>query len=647
MNRNSVKKKAACVAATVLALSMTVSTPLGVLAQESTADTTTTLVNLETEGKSAPLGIDTQNPVFSWQMISDVTGASQKNYQIVVSQSDGTQVWDSGKVDSDSSLDIAYEGEALEPCTVYNWTLTVEDNSGNTLTSQSTFETSKLSTELDAWNGAKWIGADELSLNAASTTLFDITTKVQIPEGSNKASVIFGANDFRYNNKLYNLYQLEGENYFRAELDVTNAGTEEGAAINIYRVGFFPEDTPDQPYMTINLANNPTTNLNELITAENKNEQHELELSMSTCTLRVSIDGTAVITGETENAFTGEKSPSSDIVLADWGNSDVMSVPNLNSIGFAADAGETAVFTDFELQNPSYGTGTVFGQNIGATYAIWDGKDGITVDQNSITVTGGENGTLSYADPSYGSEPYVRTSFEAKENIASARLYLAFQGIGNFYINGQEVAADEWFKQGSMEYREEIGYNVYDVTDYVTSGSNAMGAVMGEGWWTGHPQNYDDSLYNYYGDKEALLANLVITYEDGSTDVITSDDNTWQYYGQGPVKSASIFEGETYDATAEAAVENFSSSDYDAEAAGWRQAEAIETRKAFADQDLIVRDDDEVHVIRELDATLVGETKEGSSSYIYDFGENVAAVPQITIPAEYAKEGETITVRVA
>ena len=51
-------------------------------------------------------------------------------------------------------------------------------------------------------------------------------------------------------------------------------------------------------------------------------------------------------------------------------------------------------------------------------------------------------------------------NYEAKDNIASARLYLAFQGIGNFYINGQEVAPDEWFKQGSMEYRDEIGYNV-------------------------------------------------------------------------------------------------------------------------------------------------------------------------------------------
>ena len=88
---------------------MTVSTPISILAEDNTASTSTALTNLETEGKQAPIGIDTQTPVFSWQMISDVTGVAQKSYQIVVTKADGTQVWDSGKVESDISLDIAYE----------------------------------------------------------------------------------------------------------------------------------------------------------------------------------------------------------------------------------------------------------------------------------------------------------------------------------------------------------------------------------------------------------------------------------------------------------------------------------------------------------------------------------------------------------
>ena len=67
MNRNSVKKKAACAAAAVLALSMTVSTPISILAEDNTASTSTALINLETEGKQAPsyaISKDTSDSTF-------------------------------------------------------------------------------------------------------------------------------------------------------------------------------------------------------------------------------------------------------------------------------------------------------------------------------------------------------------------------------------------------------------------------------------------------------------------------------------------------------------------------------------------------------------------------------------------------------
>ena len=95
---------------------------------------------------------------------------------------------------------------------------------------------------------------------------------------------------------------------------------------------------------------------------------------MQTCNLLISIDGTEVIAEEIEDENTGEVSPSSEILLADWGDSDVMSVPNLNSIGFAAEEGESAVFTDFALNNPGYGTGVLFDATTGATYSIWGRK---------------------------------------------------------------------------------------------------------------------------------------------------------------------------------------------------------------------------------------------------------------------------------
>lgn len=606
---------------------------------------TTSIVNLKTEGKENPLGVDVANPVFSWQMTSDAVGISQAAYQLVVQKADdNTVVWDSGEVSSGDSVAVTYDGNSLEASTGYNWSVVVKDNFGSEIVSEPAyFETSLLSTELSAWDGAEWIGADELSLDAAGSTLFDISTKVQIPEGSTGASVIFGADDFRLKNKLFNIGMKEGENYFRVELDISKINENGGAAINIYRVGYFDGDTPDQPFMVINKANNPVTNLDELITNDNKNQIHTLELNVVTSTLTMLIDGQEIAVSAGSNG----SGTTAGIVLSDLGSSDAMTFPNLNSIGFAAEAGQKAVFTDFELKNPGLGTGTLFGEQTGATYGIWDDKEGIAIEGNKITVTGTEADIIVYGDPSYASEPYLRTDFTLNNQVASARLYMGIQGIGDFYINGEEVAPNEWFKQGSMEYREEIGYNVYDVTDYLTQGENAMGAVLGEGWWTGHACTFSDGTYNYYGDQEALLAKLVVNYTDGSSETIVTDDETWDYFGDGPVRFASLFEGERYDATKEDAIDGFTKADYNAEKAGWRQAESVETRKPFADQNLIVRHDDEVHVINTLNADLVGENKEGSGSYIYDFGENVAAVPQITIPSELAEEGETITIRVA
>ena len=602
------------------------------------------LVSLKVSGKEAPIGVDEEKPSFSWQMQSDALGAAQKSYEISVKNADGEEVWNSGTVESAISVGIPYEGEALMPGSAYTWDVTVTDALGETLTASSSFETAKLSGELSAWEGASWIGADELPLDAATTTLFDIKTKVQIPEGSSSASVIFGANDYRYTNALYNIYQLAGDNYFRVELDVTDVENGSSPAIKVYRTGFFPGDDPEVPYAVVDKETLPITNLDELITAENAHEEHEIELRMQVCTLTVWIDGEMVMTGETVNGWTGESTPSGDILLADWGNSDVMSVPNLNQIGFAAGAGEQAIFTDFRLENPGYGTGVLFSADTGATYSIWDGAEGLSIDGNTITVDGGSDGMMAYADPSYGAKPMLRRDFTLGENIASARLYVSFQGIGHIYLNGQEVASEEWFKQGSMEYRNRIGYNVYDVTELVHSGENAIGAVLGEGWWTGHAENYDDTIYNYYADQEALLVNLVVKYESGESETLISDEN-WQCYTDGPVRSASLFEGERYDATKEAAVEGFYEPGFSSD--GLRSASLIETRAPFAGQALEVRKDENVHVIRTLDATLLGETKEGSGSYLYDLGENVAAAVSVQIPAEYAKPGETLTIRMS
>ena len=77
----------------------------------------TEIVNLKTEYTTTPLGIDVENPRFSWIMQSDVAGAYQKAYRIVVVDEQGEIVWNSTKVKSDISLNIRYEGRPLKPQT--------------------------------------------------------------------------------------------------------------------------------------------------------------------------------------------------------------------------------------------------------------------------------------------------------------------------------------------------------------------------------------------------------------------------------------------------------------------------------------------------------------------------------------------------
>lgn len=117
---------------------------------------TVTLTELKVEGLRTPLGIDTETPRFSWQLQSDERGCKQSAYRIVVTDSNGSQVWDSGTVTDSIPFGVKYAGTALASRTAYAWTVTVTDNRGNVAAETSTFETAFINT--DEWTG-KWIHA--------------------------------------------------------------------------------------------------------------------------------------------------------------------------------------------------------------------------------------------------------------------------------------------------------------------------------------------------------------------------------------------------------------------------------------------------------------------------------------------------------
>ena len=82
----------------------------------SAADTPFQLKKLQVEYAVTPLGIDVENPRFSWQMegMTDERGLSQKARQIIVTDEAGVQVWDSERIPDNKSLNIEYAGLPLK-----------------------------------------------------------------------------------------------------------------------------------------------------------------------------------------------------------------------------------------------------------------------------------------------------------------------------------------------------------------------------------------------------------------------------------------------------------------------------------------------------------------------------------------------------
>jgi alpha-L-rhamnosidase len=131
--------------------------------------------------------------------------------------------------------------------------------------------------------------------------------------------------------------------------------------------------------------------------------------------------------------------------------------------------------------------------------------------------------------------PLLRREFVIKKKIERARFYSTAMGLYELYLNGKRVG-DQYLTPGWTAYDFRYQYQTYDVTELVKSGSNCIGAILGDGWYRGvllwEPRR------NNYGKHLALLAQLVVTYQDGTQDVVRSDSQ-WKA-ATGPILASDI-----------------------------------------------------------------------------------------------------------
>ncbi|WP_426625318.1 family 78 glycoside hydrolase catalytic domain [Leifsonia sp. McL0607] len=150
------------------------------------------------------------------------------------------------------------------------------------------------------------------------------------------------------------------------------------------------------------------------------------------------------------------------------------------------------------------------------------------------------------ADEDFDGAPLLRREFALEDGhgaVSAASLHLSAQGVVEVWLNGALVSGD-LLTPGWSSYEWRLRYSTYDVTANLDTGTNVLGLALGNGWyrgrlgWTG--------ANGFYGDELGAFAQLEVEFEDGSTQLVVTDD-AWAS-GPSAVLANDLYDGETIDA---------------------------------------------------------------------------------------------------
>ncbi len=147
------------------------------------------------------------------------------------------------------------------------------------------------------------------------------------------------------------------------------------------------------------------------------------------------------------------------------------------------------------------------------------------------------------------SEPamLLRTEFEVRKPVAAARLYATALGAYEARINGQPVSSAILAPEVTVA-KHHLLYQVHDVTGLIAEGANALGALVGDGWYAS-PFGWRIERYGFGPAPRRFRAQLRIDYADGSSQWVATGPG-WRIAAS-PVRKSEIYDGETYDARLE------------------------------------------------------------------------------------------------
>lgn len=151
-----------------------------------------------------------------------------------------------------------------------------------------------------------------------------------------------------------------------------------------------------------------------------------------------------------------------------------------------------------------------------------------------------------------GENSLVFTDFQVKRPVIKSRLSITGVGLYEVYLNGRKVGA-EYLTPNFNDYDTFIQFQTYEAEPYLSQGTNTIEIWLGDGWYKGRYMSMGPGPDRCkYGNQQAALAELALTYDDGTLETIKTDSN-W-LSRKSPITQAGIYDGEHLDDTLEDAV---------------------------------------------------------------------------------------------
>lgn len=225
--------------------------------------------------------------------------------------------------------------------------------------------------------------------------------------------------------------------------------------------------------------------------------------------------------------------------------------------------------------------------------------------------------------------PMFRKSFSINKKISSATVFISGLGQYEMTINGKK-AGNSFLAPGWTHYEKRVLYNTYDVTADLKNGDNAIGVMVGNGFFNISRERYVKLAIAYGYPK--MICKMIITYADGTSAIIVSD-NTWKTIPS-PITFSSIYGGEDYDANLEQA--GWDKGGFND--VSWKQAVIVKAPngKLEAEADYPVKINDML--------TVKAVSKPKDSVYVYDFGQNLSGIVQLKVKG---KKGQVVKLSAA